>query len=157
MSPQRGSVVLWFALMLPVLIAMVGLATDAGYLYDQRQRLQAEEDFTGRTARDVLHAVVTQLVGALGLADLLLTKPDLLVAAQDRFARLMHPGGELGAQVLVGQMGQLGLGLDDPLALTAGEVFGQVPAGGHAEIPAIVPIQPGARPGAVPSASATYR
>lgn len=54
MRGQRGSVVLWFALMAPFLIAMVGLATDAGYLYNRRQHLQDVADDAARTGAERL-------------------------------------------------------------------------------------------------------
>lgn len=56
MKSQRGSVVLWFALMAPFLIAVVGLATDAGYLYDRRQHLQDVADDAARTGAEQLDA-----------------------------------------------------------------------------------------------------
>ena len=54
MKGQRGSVVLWFALMAPFLIGIVGLATDAGYVYNQRQQLQAIADDAARTGAERL-------------------------------------------------------------------------------------------------------
>lgn len=54
MTAQRGSVLLWFALMLPLFIGVVGLATDAGYVYNQRQRLQDVADDAARTGAERL-------------------------------------------------------------------------------------------------------
>ena len=54
MNRQRGSVVLWFALMAPFLIAIVGLATDAGYLYNRRQHLQDVADDAARMGAEQL-------------------------------------------------------------------------------------------------------
>lgn len=56
MRGQRGSVVLWFALMAPFLIAAVGLATDAGYLYNRRQHLQDVADDAARTGAEQIDA-----------------------------------------------------------------------------------------------------
>ena len=54
MGGQRGSVALWFAVMAPFLIAIVGLATDAGYVYNQREHLQAIADDAARTGAERL-------------------------------------------------------------------------------------------------------
>lgn len=56
MRGQRGSVVLWFALLAPFLIGVAGLATDAGYLYNRRQHLQDVADDAARTGAERLDA-----------------------------------------------------------------------------------------------------
>ena len=54
MKQQRGSVLLWFAVMLPFLLGIAGLATDAGYLYVRRQHLQDVADDAARTGAERL-------------------------------------------------------------------------------------------------------
>ena len=49
---ERGQALLWFALMLPFLLGIVGLATDAGTVYVQRQALQMVADDAARTGAE---------------------------------------------------------------------------------------------------------
>ena len=50
-----GQALLWFALMLPFLLGIVGLATDAGSAYIQRQALQTVADDAARTGAERLN------------------------------------------------------------------------------------------------------
>jgi Flp pilus assembly protein TadG len=52
--PDRGQALLWFALMLPFLLGIVGLATDVGTAYIQRQALQTLADDAARTGAEHL-------------------------------------------------------------------------------------------------------
>jgi Flp pilus assembly protein TadG len=49
-----GQALLWFALMLPFLLGIVGLVTDAGSAYVQRQALQTVADDAARTGAERL-------------------------------------------------------------------------------------------------------
>ena len=51
-----GQALLWFALMLPFLLGIVGLVTDAGSAYVQRQALQAVADDAARSGAEQLDA-----------------------------------------------------------------------------------------------------
>jgi Flp pilus assembly protein TadG len=53
---ERGQALLWFALMLPMLLGIIGLATDAGAVYLQRQALQLVADDAARTGAEQLDA-----------------------------------------------------------------------------------------------------
>lgn len=51
---DRGQALVWFAMMLPFLLGIIGLATDAGYAYVQRQALQMVADDAARTGAERL-------------------------------------------------------------------------------------------------------
>jgi len=51
---ERGQALLWFALMLPMLLGIIGLATDAGAVYLQRQALQMVADDAARQGAEQL-------------------------------------------------------------------------------------------------------
>lgn len=51
---QRGQVIVWVAVMLPFFLAVIGLASDGGLVFEQRQALQSLADEAARTGANQL-------------------------------------------------------------------------------------------------------
>jgi Flp pilus assembly protein TadG len=51
---QRGQVIVWVAVMLPFFLAVIGLASDGGLVFEQRRALQALADEAARAGANQL-------------------------------------------------------------------------------------------------------
>ena len=51
---QRGQVIVWVAVMLPFFLAVIGLASDGGLVFEQRRALQALADEAARAGASQL-------------------------------------------------------------------------------------------------------
>lgn len=60
---QRGQVIVWVAVMLPFFLAVIGLASDGGLVFEQRRALQALADGAARTGANQLDQAAYRAAG----------------------------------------------------------------------------------------------
>ena len=64
---QRGQVIVWVAVMLPFFLAIIGLASDGGLVFEQRRELQALADGAARMGANQLDQEAYRADGAIVL------------------------------------------------------------------------------------------
>ncbi len=89
---QRGQVIVWVAVMLPFFLAIIGLASDGGLVFEQRRELQSLADAAARIGANQLDQ------GAYRASDLTLLDPAAAQGAAETYLTKQAPG--LGGTVV---------------------------------------------------------
>lgn len=66
-GPERGQVVVWVIVMLPLFLSIIGLAADGGMVFAQREQIQALADGAARMGAEQLDARAYYTSGAAAL------------------------------------------------------------------------------------------
>lgn len=92
---QRGQVIVWVAVMLPFFLAIIGLASDGGLVFQQRRELQAMADGAARAGANQLDQ------GAYRASDLTVLNPVAAQGAAESYLARQSPG--VGVTVVADQ------------------------------------------------------
>jgi len=83
---QRGQVIIWVVVMLPFFLAIIGLASDGGLVFEQRRELQALADGAARVGANQLDQAAYRADGVTAL------DPAAARAAAEAYLLAQSPG-----------------------------------------------------------------